>query len=242
MLSSCLKGEWKMKNNNIIFLSHPLTEKTPSYGNRDKFIISKVSDISKGATANTSEWIFTNNHIGTHIDVPYHFDNEGKKISDYNANDWIFTKVGVVELNCKNAVLINEKDLSGSNLEPDIEILLIKTGYEKYRNQEKYWNDNPGLSPSVAPFLRENFNNLRCIGFDFISITSWKFREEGRVSHKAFLSPRDNKKPIMAIEDMSLKNISGEIDWLIVAPIIVEGGNGAPVTVIANQKNTKNVK
>ena len=226
-----------MKSENIIFLSHPLTRNTPSYGNRDKFIINKASDISNGETANTSVWIFANNHIGTHIDVPYHFDNKGKKVGDYKAEDWVFNKIGFIEINCEEAVLINEKDFEGHKLDADIDMLLIKTGYEKYRYEEKYWNDNPGFSSSLASFLRKNFNNLRCVGFDFISITSWKYRVEGRKSHKAFLAPGSHDKPIMAIEDMSLKSISGEIDWLIVAPIIVENGNGAPVTVIAKQKN-----
>ena len=85
-------------------------------------------------------------------------------------------------------------------------------------------------------FLRETFPKLRCVGFDFISITSWKHRAEGRKSHKAFLSPAKGEKPILAIEDMSLKRASSKIDWLVVSPLLVENSNGAPVTVIANQK------
>jgi kynurenine formamidase len=225
-----------MKKNNLIFLSHPYTSETPSYGNRDMVKITANSSISSGESANTSCWIFTNNHIGTHIDVPYHFNDEGKKVADYEANDWVFSNIALIDLPCEKAVLIGKNEIQQLKLNPEIEILLIRTGYEENRNLEKYWNDNPGLSPDMAPYLRKNFPKLRCIGFDFISITSWKYRKEGRESHKAFLSPSGDENPILAIEDMSLKNIKSKVDWLVVAPIIVEDGNGAPVTVIANQK------
>ncbi len=226
-----------MKNNNILFLSHPYSAQTPSYGNRDMVKITPNSSIKSGETANSSCWIFTNNHIGTHIDAPYHFDENGEKIADYPAKEWVFSNVGFIEINCSGAILIDENDISASKLDPDIEILLIRTHFENYRNQDLYWNNNPGLSPQLASYLRKNFKKLRCIGFDFISITSWKYRTEGKEAHKNFLNPAiDGEKPILAIEDMSLKNINGKINWLIVAPIIAEDGNGAPVTVIANQE------
>lgn len=224
-----------MKKNNLIFLSHPYTTETPSYGNRDMIKITANSSISSGETANSSRWIFTNNHIGTHIDVPFHFSNKGKKVIDISVNDWLFQKVALIDVLCTEARLISEVDISKFHLDFDIDLLLIRTNYEKYRGEDKYWNDNPGLSPDMASYLRKNFPKLRCIGFDFISITSWKYRKIGRESHKAFLSPEGNRNPIMAIEDMSLKNVTKDINWSIVAPIIVEDGNGAPVTVIANQ-------
>ncbi len=224
-----------MKKNNLIFLSHPYTSDTPSYGNRDMVKIASNSSIKSGETANSSCWIFTNNHIGTHIDVPFHFSEKGKRVIDYLAEDWLFQKVGLIELPCNYARLISEQDVRKFDLNSEIDILLIRTNYEKFRGDDKYWNDNPGLSPDLAPFLRKRFPKLRCIGFDFISITSWKYRQEGRKSHKAFLSPDGNQQPILAIEDMSLKKVTQKISWLLVAPIIVEDGNGAPVTIIANQ-------
>ncbi len=225
-----------MKKDNIIFLSHPYTSDTPSYGNRDMVKISSNSSIRTGETANSSTWIFTNNHIGTHIDVPYHFDENGKKVTDYEAKDWFFSEVGLVDIPCTTAILISEKEIEKFNLSTDIEILLIRTGFENFRSKDSYWNDNPGLSPSLPRYLRKVFPELRCVGFDFISITSWKYREEGKKSHKAFLSPAVGEKPILAIEDMSLKKASNKIDWLVVSPLLVENSNGAPVTVIASQK------
>ena len=42
-----------MKNNNIIYLSHFIDRKTPTYGNRSKIIIDQTSSIKDGDTANS---------------------------------------------------------------------------------------------------------------------------------------------------------------------------------------------
>ncbi len=225
-----------MEKDNIAFLSHPYTSDTPSYGDRDMVKISSNSSIRAGETANSSTWIFTNNHIGTHIDVPFHFDINGEKVTDYQAKDWLFTKVGLIDIPCTSAKLISEKDIQRFNIDSDIDILLIRTGFERYRGKDNYWSDNPGLSSTLPDYLRKAFLKLRCVGFDFISISSWKHRGEGRKSHKAFLSPENGESPILAIEDMSLKNAGEKLDWLVVAPLLVKDSNGAPVTVIANKK------
>ncbi len=223
-----------MEKNNIVLLSHPYNVNTPSYGNRDMLKVTQNSSIAFGETANSSCWIFTNNHIGTHIDVPYHFDLNGVKITDILAKDWIYNSVAIIDIPCEEAKLIGIADIKDFSIDSNIEMLLIRTNHEKYRGTDKYWNDNPGLSSEIAGYLRNNYPKLRCIGFDFISITSWKHRDEGREAHKAFLSPGNNYVPIMAIEDMSLKQLNKKIDWLIVSPIFVEDGNGGPVTVFAN--------
>ncbi|GHU63239.1 cyclase [Bacteroidia bacterium] len=219
--------------NKYIRLSHVLQSDTPSYGNRDKVIIRVNSSIKSGDTANSSCWVFSNNHIGTHLDVPRHFNEQGFCVSDIPVEDFFFQHVAVIDISCETAKLIIEKDIECHTIDSDIDLLLIRTGYENFRQKEAYWNDNPGLSSELPSYLRSKFPYLRCIGFDFISITSWKYRLEGRLAHKAFLSPRDGERPIIVIEDMSLKNIEKQIKEVIVAPMYVEDGNGAPVTVFA---------
>jgi len=215
-----------------ILLSHKLSKETPSYGNRDKIVIEPNSSISAGETANSSRWIFTNNHIGTHIDVPRHFSDTGKCTFDYAIDYFIFNKVALIDLDCKEGHLIGPDDLAMMNIPSDIEFLAIRTGFENYRCEDKYWNSNPGLKPSLASYLRSRFPKLRCIGFDFISITSWLHRSEGKLAHKAFLCPESGEKEILAIEDMSLLGINQEIDQIIVSPLFMNDGNGGAVTVI----------
>lgn len=216
---------------NYVLLSHVLRQDTPSYGNRDKVIIRVNSCIRGGETANSSCLVLSNNHIGTHIDVPRHFSDEGKKTTDYPIGDFVFEKVQVIDLPCDGPKLIEGNDIV--DLKNDTEMLLLRTGFEAKRGEDEYWNNNPGLSPDLADYLRSVCPSLRCIGFDFISVTSWKYRLEGRQAHKAFLSPATGEKEIWAIEDMSLVNAPARIKKVVVAPLLVEDGNGTPVTVIA---------
>lgn len=214
-----------------VLLSHVLKQDTPSYGNRDKVIIRVNSCIRGGETANSSCLVLSNNHIGTHIDVPRHFSDNGKKTTDYPIGDYVFEKVQVINVPCDGPKLIEGPDLEG--LQADIDLLLIRTDYETKRGEDEYWNNNPGLSPNLADYLRKQCPNLRCVGFDFISVTSWQHRAEGRLAHKAFLAPDDGSREIWAIEDMSLAKAPQQIKKVIVAPLLVEDGNGTAVTVIA---------
>ena len=221
--------------NNIVRLSHTITSNIPSYGNRDYVKIEKKSSIMDGDTANTSSWYFSNNHIGTHIDTPYHFDEQGKMSCNFSAGEFYFNSVALVDIPCINGSLIDSQEIIKRKIifPIDIELLLIRTGYEKFRQSEKYWNDNPGLAPELAGYLRNSYPKLRCVGFDFISLTSWNFRSEGRESHKAFLCPGGGEREILVIEDMALSNIQNSINKVIVAPLFVEDGNGGAVTVFA---------
>ena len=222
-----------MVKSKYLCLSHLITQNTPSYGNRDRVIIRNNSSIANGESANSSCWIFSNNHIGTHIDVPRHFNNHGKRTYDYPISNYVFDKVALVDISCDSGHLISEIDFKDNRLSIDIELLLIRTRFENVRNQEIYWNGNPGLDPLLTDYLRKEYPNLRCVGLDFISITSWLHRAEGKTAHQKFLCPENGLKEILIIEDMSLKNIEKDIVQVIVAPLFVEDGNGAAVTVFA---------
>jgi len=226
------------KYNDLILLSHILSNNTPSFGDRDKFIESNNSSILTGHSSNTSSWNFSNNHLGTHIDVPLHIDPVGDSITSIPLIDWFFNNITLIDIPLNESKLITVNDINSNKIEKETELLLIRTNYESFRNNSKYWNDNPGIAPEVASFLRVNFSHLRCIGFDFISLTSWKFRSIGKESHKSFLMPEPNESPILIIEDMSLINVRSKIEWVLVSPIFVSNSNGAPVTIFSKLKGT----
>ena len=93
-----------MKKNNYqlstinyqLFLSYILDKNTPTYGNRNRLKQVKKSDISKGDIANDT-FISTTVHIGTHIDMPYHFYKDGQTIEDFNADFWVFKKEEILK-------------------------------------------------------------------------------------------------------------------------------------------------
>ena len=89
------------------------------------------------------------------------------------------------------------------------------------------------FSPNFAVALRSCFPELRVLGFDSISLSSFAHRKIGREAHKTFL---DHHRPILLLEDMDLCMVDNIITLkqVIVAPLRVDGADGAPCTVFAN--------
>ena len=206
-----------------IFLSHFLEESTPVYGGiPDTISLSRISSISKGDTANSSK-ISLPIHAGTHLDFPFHFNNNGKSSSDYPADFWIFNRVGY--LNCS----IEEVPNKLGQLPSDIELLILKTGFGEKRNEEVYWKSQPVIPASYASLFRSHFPDLRVFGFDLISLTSKLDRPEGKKAHLAFLV----KEEILILEDMKLSELELAPDNVIISPLQLKNVDGTPCTVIS---------
>jgi kynurenine formamidase len=216
---------------NWIYLSHFYNAQTPGYGGKKDFEILEDRCISKGDKCNQFK-ISMSNHTGTHIDLPFHFHADGKVLQDYSANDWFFEHIECVELNIEKNELIYSHHLP--ELNKQTECLLLKTNFEDYRMEDTYWGENPGVTEELAKFLKSNYKNLKVVGFDFISATAFKKKEEGRLAHLAFLGI-EGGPPILIIEDMKLSSISKttKIESLHIAPWLIESADGIPVTVSA---------
>lgn len=210
-----------------MFLSFPLAEDTPAYGGETgKISFKRIRSISNGDTSNNL-YISFPNHIGTHIDFPFHFSNEGKSGDTYTADFWLFNKVGL--LVCP----IEEIPEKIQTLPVDIEFLILKTGFGSKRAEQIYWSEQPVIPASYAGMLRQAFPNLRVFGFDMISLTSKLDRAEGKKAHIAFLLEHE----ILVVEDMKLNELYTTPMSVVISPLQIAGADGAPCSIIAiNQK------
>lgn len=217
----------------MIFLSYVLDEQTPTYGNRSKITIEKKSSIKGGDVANNSS-LHTTVHVGTHLDMPYHFYENGQTIIDFSPGFWIFNEILLFEIEPKERIIKNEiiEKLLAIKDKERYELLLVKTGACHIRKEQKFWEENYGFSPDIADHLRDYFPNIRIFGFDSISVSSFAERMIGREAHKRFLDPAH---PILLLEDMDLKQINGhtKLNKVIVSPLRIRECDGLPCTVFA---------
>ena len=65
--------------------------------------------------------------------------------------------------NFDNTQLIDVPGEDGYLVTPLTDILLIKTGYELFRNESLYWQYTPGLTPKLAVWLREKHPDIRAL-------------------------------------------------------------------------------
>lgn len=210
-------------------LSHALTRELPVYGGSATLEITEVKSLRSGGSSNVFRFCMEN-HWGTHVDCPAHFFDNGIRVSDYTPADWIFEKPFLLEAGLKeNSVILADNLFS---VPENADILLIRTGFSCFRGTEKYVLSNPGFSPEAGLWLRRNRPAVKAIGFDFVSLSPFNDRELGRAAHRAFLDPGGENQPVRIIEDMRLTGDLSRLATVWVAPLVIEGLDSAPCTII----------
>lgn len=212
------------------YLSHIFTDDFPAYGGRLSLNLAGTSSISSGSLANSYRFLM-GSHWGTHVDAPNHFFENGRKAADYPPEFWLFNSPHVVKLSLTPSEILGPGKWLES-IGPASDLLLLRSGWTANRDKEIYIRENPGIHPNVGVYLRHKFPNIRAIGIDWISISSYSDRPLGRQAHKAFLDPEGENKPILIIEDMDLLCELGGLSTLSVSPLRVDGIDSAPCTIV----------
>jgi len=217
----------------FMILSHPVDTDTPLYGNTPKPEITPIKSIGNGDSSDTY-MINICNHSSTHVDAPSHFVHGGRRISDYSIDELTFKNPIIIDIPKKEGDWIEKEDLKGLNFSNN-DCILFKTGFGKYRTNDVYRLNNPGIAPEVIIFIRKNFHTVSCLGLDSISISGFKNRERGRESHKvAFKKDEQFGKPLLVIEDMDLNPVKeNKLRQIVVIPWFIKKIDSAPCTVLA---------
>lgn len=211
----------------IRFLSHPLRAQVPVYGRTADLELRQERSIGQGDTCN-EYWVGFNNHWGTHVDCPLHFFDKASQVVEYEAPSWYFSRPQIIEAALMPGQLLTPGDLQAA-VKPETDLLLLKSGWGKWRGEEIYSKQNPGLDPALGNWLKKEYPSIRAVGIDWISAGSYLNREAGRQAHQAFLDPA--KRPILLVEDMDLSAPLEGLKEVWIAPLRIEGIDSAPCTV-----------
>jgi len=191
------------------------------------------SRIAQGKHSNTS-YIELFAHTGTHIDAPWHFNEQGRKILDFAIEDFVFARVQVLDIPKEAWQPIDRDELEGHREALELcDALLIRSGFAFQRSVDPdlYVQGTPGVTVEAARFLA-GFSSLRCIGVDFISIENIdKARRVDFPVHHVLL---ERSEPMFLLEDANLAVLGDrEISRLFLFPIRMEGLEASPVTAVA---------
>ena len=185
--------------------------------------------------SNQTSILELSSHNGTHIDAPWHVLPDGKRINDFSISDFVFDKPILVECPKDGLEKINQKDLAPhAEALRYCDLLLVYTGFSKFRSvdPEKYALQSPAFSEEGAQYIVDNFENIRCIGMDFMGAENIpEGRKAGWPVHKILLG---NNRKFFHIEDMNLAPVVGKkIKRVNAAPLRMINIEASPVTVIA---------
>jgi arylformamidase len=219
----------------VIKLSHNLSEATPFYSELPGPRLDRLYDLAKGDGCN-SFYLTTSNHAGTHVDGPFHFNPKGRKISEYDMSELIFTKTAVMDIQVSRDELILPEHLgAASACRGDCDLLIVRSGFGKYRADAKMYVDHsPGFSRTAADFLMRQFPDLKALAVDFVSIAAMSHMEEGCDAHRVFLGCAEySSRPILLIEDINLPNALPALDKVFVVPWFFDELDSAPCVIFA---------
>ncbi|CAF4106795.1 unnamed protein product [Rotaria socialis] len=245
----------------LIDLSHTLDPTIPFYPSQTRFnFTQRTAEWTSGDNSffYSSNSFITSEHIGTHIDAPYHFYLTGWKVDEIPLKHLISVHARLIDVSkqCqKNKnYLITIDDVKKTDLYiPEIDedtgddfffVLIFYTGWTKYwPDQNTYAGENsniefPGLSEQLATYLVDAYGkNLVGVGIDTLS-TDYGLSKTYPVHQ---ILAKNNKYGLenVALVDSLLQNIDDNFFTLDIIPMKIGNGTGAPCRIIARIDNSR---
>ena len=206
----------------VIDLTLTVSEKIPTFPGSPKPHFIEWETIPKDGY--NLELLFLSTHTGTHIDAPFHFVKNGKKIHEIAperlVNEAVLIRIGknsnrsISKTDIQNFEQKNGKIENGSTV-------IFHTGWQKNLNKEFYFTENPGLSVSAAKYLVSKRINM--VGIDSPSID---LGTDSKFSVHHVLA----KNNILIVENLAnLNKIKSNNFHLITSPLKLKNATGSPI-------------
>jgi len=164
-------------------------------------------------------FIHISSHMGTHIDAPYHFVENGKRLNEIPL-ERLVGRATVVEI-------LGVRSIGERELRPlkwvGVERVLFKTENSKHWHDGSFYEEFVYLEPEGARFLIER--GIQLVGIDYLSIE--KFRAEKHLTHFALL-----EKDVVVIEGLDLSHVGPGEYSMVALPLNLLGTDGGPTRVI----------
>ena len=214
-------------------LSYPIKKGQPTWPGNPAFSLEPHTSIAGGDTANTCT-IHLFNHYGTHLDGPMHFYGKGIPLDQVPFGQFFFHKPLLLDIPKEPGAKLMPEDLIPHREDvKDADLLLIRTGFSKYRREKPdlYENNGPAVSSRLA--LQDNMSHLKALALDFVSLASYSDTKDGDLAHQIMLGMYHNRY-ICIIEDVNMEGLpSGFLKNAAAVPLIIEGIDSSPVTMWA---------
>lgn len=208
-------------------LSHPMYHNCPGWPDYAPNVINH--DYRAAVHGFNAETLTFNTHTATHIDVPYHFFDDGDTIDklplDRFAGPGVFIDLRPMEL---DSVISAEKLKPFINRVEPGDIVLINTGWAARRDfTDEYLHRWPYLDESGAVLLSEA--GVKAVGVDGLSMGGWG-AEKARPCHLHLLS-----RGIILIEEVLFPEavMDGKKRFVSAFPLHLAGCGGSPVRLVA---------
>ncbi|SIS45896.1 arylformamidase [Salimicrobium flavidum] len=199
-----------------IDISQPMNDRIATWPEDTPFSYHRSVTIEESGSVNIGD-ITMSVHTGTHIDAPFHFDNQGRKVLDLDVDVYI-GRAKVVD--CRGYTAIGEEVFDGVDL-AGVGRVLFKTGASP--DPSDFPEEAPFLKPELAGFLRKK--NIRLAGVDVPSVDPMD--SETLEAHHALFSCG-----VHILENAALAEVEPGTYELCALPLALEDADGSPVRAV----------
>jgi arylformamidase len=208
----------------IVDISLPLKTGMAAWPCSPGFEMTWVDRIESGDDCNTSR-ISCDTHIGTHIDAPLHFVENGQTV-DQIPLERLIGPCRVVYL--PGLTQIDAQGLDSIELPAGTQRLLLKTDNSNPQliNQKSFQQNFVSLTTGGARWLVEH--SISLVGIDYFSIGSYS---NGVKTHQVLL-----EADVVVLEGLNLSKVEAGDYELICLPLRMVGAEGAPVRAVLRKR------
>ena len=173
------------------------------------------------------ELLFLSSHTGTHIDAPFHFIKNGKKIHEI-LPERLVNEAILIKIRKKANQAIVKADIQKFEKEhgqiKSGTAIVFWTGWQKNLEKEFYFSKNPGLNSSAANYLVSKKINL--VGIDSPSID---LGSDSKFLVHHILA----KNNILIVENLAnLEKINSNNFHLFTAPLKLKNATGSRIRAL----------
>ena len=206
----------------VIDLTLEISEKIPTFPGSPKPHFIEWETIPKNGY--NLELLFLSTHTGTHIDAPFHFVKNGKKIHEITperlVNEAVLIRIDKNSNRSISKIDIQKFEQKNGKIE-NCSTVIFYTGWQKNLNKEFYFTENPGLSVSAAKYLISKKINM--VGIDSPSVD---LGTDSKFSVHHVLA----KNNILIVENLAnLNKIKSNNFHLVTSPLKLKNATGSPI-------------
>ncbi len=205
----------------IFDISLTISPNLPTWPGDPGIELQQFESMDKGAHANVTS-ISTSVHVGTHVDAPHHFLNDGRTVEQLPLE--VLTGPCYVVQLPDGVEAITSDVLERVEIAPDMKRVLFGTrnSHQWAGGETKFQTDFVAITEDGAEWLVEH--GVQLVGVDYLSVAPYG---DSSPTHTVLL-----KAGVVIVEGLNLSKVMRGFYELYCLPLKIAGSDGAPARAI----------
>ena len=208
----------------IYDISLSISPNLPTWPGDPGLKLEQYASMDKGEHYNATQ-ISSSVHLGTHVDAPRHFLNDGSAVEQLPLE--VLTGPCYVTQLPDGIEAITAEVLDRTEITSEMKRVLFGTSNSHYwaKGESKFQTDFVAITEDGAEWLVER--GVQLVGVDYLSVAPYN---DSIPTHAALL-----KAGVVIVEGLNLSNIMRGFYDLYCLPLKITGSDGAPARAILIQ-------